>query len=489
MKTIITALSIAIASIVSTFANNATITAVATVGNTVTFNIAWANSWNAATAPNNWDAVWLFIKYQDCSTPTVWSHAKVVPGSTVGAPLMVEDVTDSMGIFVRRSTAGAGNIAATAVTMQVNMPTGTYNIKVFGIEMVYAPAGNFEIGDNSTSNKTFINTTVTAALQTSGIAANAIQSAGGAGFTNVALPTTYPMGYNGFYCMKYEITQQQYVEMLNTLTYDQQTGCTFLAPNVSPLNYSMTGGSGASGSNGISTDIVGVASTTPAHYTNNCAIALPHNSTNDGQWNACNYLKWADLTAYLDWSALRPITELEMEKVCRGFNGRVNGEFPWGNNTTNSNTTGAVGYTAVNTAGDAPVSVQNGPWAGSFSGLCQGAKRVGYAAQAASTRVTAGAAYFGAMDMAGNVWEQVVNTSTAAGATFTALHGNGVLLANGNADVANWPNVTTGLGTGRKGSSCDVVTGGGIQISDRSAINVPTPNRECGGGGRGGRTY
>src|SRR5205814_1580703 len=45
---------------------------------------------------------------------------------------------------------------------------------------------------------------------------------------------------------------------------------------------------------------------------------------------ACNYLQWEDETAYLDWAALRPLTELEYEKVCRGTNPPVGFEGAWG---------------------------------------------------------------------------------------------------------------------------------------------------------------
>lgn len=471
--------------------NNVVISGVATSGQSVTFNISWSNSWNASTAPSNYDAVWVFIKYQDCTSPTIWRHAIIDTGSTVGSPLQLDNVSDSLGVFLRRSAAGTGNISSTAVTIKVTIPIGTYNIKVFGIEMVYAPSGDFLIGDNSTSTNTFVNSNITAALQSSGISAGTIgtTAVSGSGFANVALPSTFPMGQSGFYCMKYEVSQQQYVEFLNTISYNQQAGCTFLAPNVSPLNYSMHGSSSADGRNGISTSTVGVDSTTPAIYTNNCNVALPHNSTDDGQWNACNYLSWSDLSAYLDWAALRPLTELEYEKICRGFNGRVSGEFVWGNNSTSQNSI-YIGMTGTyNSASITPSTVSNGPYQSYGYGVCQGVLRCGYAATATSTRVTAGAAYFGAMEMCGNVWEQVVNTTTTQGAAYTGLHGDGYLTNTGSANVSNWPNPSTGLGTGRKGGSCDVVSGGNIQLSARNGINTPTTTRYCGSGGRGGRTF
>jgi formylglycine-generating enzyme required for sulfatase activity len=42
-----------------------------------------------------------------------------------------------------------------------------------------------------------------------------------------------------------------------------------------------------------------------------------------------NILSWFDVAAYLDWAALRPMTELEFEKVCRGPENRIAGEYAW----------------------------------------------------------------------------------------------------------------------------------------------------------------
>jgi len=56
------------------FANNVEITGTSVSGSNITFNISWENSWNANVAPANWDAVWVFIKYQDCNT-RLWAHA------------------------------------------------------------------------------------------------------------------------------------------------------------------------------------------------------------------------------------------------------------------------------------------------------------------------------------------------------------------------------------------------------------------------------
>ena len=49
-------------------ANNVRITNVSTIPSAtftqVAFDISWDNSWRVSTEPNNYDAVWMFIKYK-----------------------------------------------------------------------------------------------------------------------------------------------------------------------------------------------------------------------------------------------------------------------------------------------------------------------------------------------------------------------------------------------------------------------------------------
>jgi len=44
----------------------------------ISFTIQWENSWSVSSGPSNWDAVWIFIKYQDCATSNQpWQHVNV----------------------------------------------------------------------------------------------------------------------------------------------------------------------------------------------------------------------------------------------------------------------------------------------------------------------------------------------------------------------------------------------------------------------------
>ena len=85
---------------------------------TITFNISWENSWKLSSGPNNWDGVWVFIKRQACSSTNIWATALVSTSSadhsadvSTGTNLLsVDAVSDGMGVFIRRTYSGLGNI-------------------------------------------------------------------------------------------------------------------------------------------------------------------------------------------------------------------------------------------------------------------------------------------------------------------------------------------------------------------------------------------
>ncbi|MCB9178869.1 MAG: hypothetical protein H6590_05555 [Flavobacteriales bacterium] len=71
---------------------------------------------------------------------------------------------------------------------------------------------------------------------------------------------TYPNGYNAYYCGKYEISQQQYVDFLNTLTRPQQNArtATDLSDGITSVTnvYVMSNGIGVFNRNGIRCDAI-----------------------------------------------------------------------------------------------------------------------------------------------------------------------------------------------------------------------------------------
>lgn len=459
-------------------ANNLKITgtSVDTGAGTVTFNIQWDNSWRTNIAPANHDAVWVFIKYQDCADK-LWKHANLSVTSSdhsTASPLKIDAVPDGKGVFVYRSANGGGNISSTSVTLKMNVAAANYtnyNFKVFGMEMVNIPAGSFTVGDGvSTSSYTQYTVTGNSAITTSSLG------------SGDSAPAAFPKGYNAFYSMKYEVTQEQYVEFLNTLTYNQQARRTAVAPN------SIAGTSALANAtrNGIKIQIPGSNASVPAVYA--CDLTNgDYNDVNDGQNIAANYLTWADLAAFLDWSALRPMSEMEFEKISRGPIAPVPGEYVWGstaiqnilfNGVANANLANEGSNTAV-ADGKANYYINVNSY--------QNPVKVGFTATNSSGRASAAAAYYGVMEMGGNVTEMTVTTKST-GNTFTGVLGDGelssVTATEGDADQNLWPD-NSAAGIILRGGSFMHLSGT-LRTSDRS-VGSPAANRFSYGGGRGVR--
>lgn len=457
-------------------ANNVQITGTSVSGSDITFNISWENSWNASVAPANWDAVWVFVKYQDCNTK-LWSHVNLnASGHSTSSPLQVDTVTDNKGVFLRRSAVGGGNIPSTSVTLSMNLPVGTYNFKVFGIEMVNIPQGAFQIGDG-VSSYTYNSISIDATAQANGLTAAQL------GTYSTAVPSTFPMGYNAFYAMKYEISQEQYADFLNTLTFTQQKNRVVNDPISAAGTYAMY--TGFLYRNGLSIVTPGSNGAIPAVFGCDATTGTP-NGTNDGQNIAMNNIGYLDLSAYLDWSALRPMTEFEFEKICRGPEARIAGEYPWGSTEIT-----AVNSSALNNAflasETSSTTVNNGMCVyglGSASAI-YGPLRVGALATGASGRLSAGAAYYGVMDMGGNVWERAIGTYYAV-PTFNGTLGDGELTPTGFSNPATWPNTDSNV-VGFRGA--DYTTAAVyVRTSDRySIINYGSGGRSYTYGGRGVR--
>jgi formylglycine-generating enzyme required for sulfatase activity len=132
--------------------------------------------------------------------------------------------------------------------------------------------------------------------------------------------------------MRYEISQEQYKDFLNCLNRTQQNYRT--GTNISfggfSNHYVMSNNAIVSIRNGITCLGTGHGTVDPitfyCDYNGNRVFDEP----SDGQNIACNFLNWEDGLAYLDWAGLRPMTEFEYEKACRGPNNPDANDFPWG---------------------------------------------------------------------------------------------------------------------------------------------------------------
>jgi formylglycine-generating enzyme required for sulfatase activity len=193
-----------------------------------------------------------------------------------------------------------------------------------------------------------------------------------------------------------------------------------------------------------------------------------------------SYLTWTDLTAYLDWSGLRPMSELEYEKAGRGPYRAVTGEFAWGS-------TSITQATSIVDAGLPTERAQSGANGGFNQGV-SGPLRVGSFAYGVSTRIAAGAGYYGAMDLSGNLWERAVTVGHSTGRTFDGrYHGNGALDSSSNPNVSTWPGVNA-VGAGFRGGNWASNSSVYIRLSSRLwAANVVTTRNDR-YGGRGVRT-
>ncbi len=429
---------------VNLHANNISITGITVNGSNISFTLSWENSWNTSNNidplyPNNRDGVWIFIKYQN-AIDNLWKHARLSSLSAdhsvsgAGGVLQVDAVNDSMGVFIRRSAPGFGNISSAAVTLKMGslVGTGNFNFKVFGIEMVYIPESAFQLGDGSAASaNNLAATTIDAAVQNNGLAAAALFSG------SPAVPASFPMGYRAFYCMKYEASVEQWIDFLNTLTYDQQAIRTDVIPSSATATLAYT-----STANSIADNIIRVASpglnnTLPAVFAADLNGNGTYNESNDGLTMAVSIVSKSDVLAYLDWSGLRPMTEMEFEKTCRGTRPRVLGEYAWG--STTHDWVFRTQLANLGTASESYATVSNGRvMANAGANSTYGPGRCGLFASSSTGRESSGAGFYGNMELSGNCQELTVYVD-AAGVSFTGNHGNGQLTTNGEADVTGWP--------------------------------------------------
>jgi formylglycine-generating enzyme required for sulfatase activity len=477
-------------------ANNLTVSAGSLVDNTgttvqVQFNVSWENSWRIN--PDRWDAAWVFVKYR--TTDGLWHHASlnccghVAPeGCTLTPGLLLYGAdydavsNPGVGAFIYRSADGSGTFSATGVQLQWNYSTNNVNlanvleVRMFAIEMVSVPQGAFAMGSGGSEASTFALTTIsTANAQQAPTGVGALGGqAGGYPTGQFTPPFSYwPNGFNAFYCMKYELSQQGYVDFLNTLTYDQQAARTRIPPTVPNNLVLVVGGPSNQMRNGVEVQTAGVSNATPAVYACDLNRNGTFNEAVDGQNLACNYLSWADQAAYLDWSCLRIMTEFEYEKACRGTDLPVANGYAWGttgigggSNYTLSNSgmlseTIATNYSTAGNATYGAALPSGGP-------LREGI----FAANGANTgRMTAGGGAYGIMELAGNLAERIVEYGSSSGRAYTGAHGNGSLTAAGASDVPSWTNTNFNLRGGAWHTS--VTT---LRISDRFYSDVNTGN-------------
>ena len=444
----------------STFANDVSVMTVSLVGQTtagalnthftnVQFSINWKNSWRTSTNESNYDGCWLFVKYRKQST-SVWLHATLnATGQIAPAGSTVQPSLDGKGAWIYRTANGIGDVVYNAAQLRWNygadgvLDNENVEIQVYAVEMVYVPTSAYNLGNASLEVGKFRDGLVDTWFPVSSEAA--IICGTSAGNLNAAsnflasgtIPAEFPKGFAAFWTMKYEFSKQQYVDFLNTL--DQ--------------------------TNANARNSIGATGSVP-----NMVVLKPE--------RAAEGFTPASVLAWLDWSAMRPMTELEYEKACRGGNNTPSPlEFAWGNTTISPVTT-------VSNIGAA-----NETWAtgnANYSGGPNLAIRCGALATASSNRTSSGATFYGIMEMSGNVREYAIYAGNAAGRTFTGSHGDGILTATAESNTANWPSTLNQSITGRGGYFGDQPAQ--LQICDRTSGPLNYNTFYGINGGRGVRT-
>ena len=455
----------------------------------VQFDLSWDNSWRISSGPSNYDAAWVFVKYQvfggdwkHATLNTTASNHTITTTNSVGATITPS--SDGKGVFIYRSGNGSGSIDWDQILLRWDYrsdnvdDTASVTIKVFAVEMVYVPQGKFFLGDGNVSTapssrgfrvnnvgdtrpyEVTSENSFTCVSSTSNTTTGMYDPYYTSGYT---VWSSYPKGFNAFYSMKYEITQGQYLEFFNTL----------------PANLTMKQNRNLAGSSSTSEPGVRNGLKWDQQALNSMTMTTSVGSPD----RACNYLSFTDFCAYTDWAALRPMSEFEYEKAARGSDATnssntigvypVNGEYAWGTTSINA-------ATSLTNDGQPSEGISNPTSSNAnanFGYNISGPVRVGiFAAKnwTSNQRRQSGASYYGIMELTGNLKEPVmipfVNYTN-----FTGLHGNGALSSSGNCDVSSWiygqSEVTTSTYHSRvmsyRGGSWDISSGGELIISNR----------------------
>ena len=440
----------------------------------LSFPLRWDNSWRDQF---NWDAAWVFFKYK--SGTGGWNHVNLCAGGHrftdgSGHPVLFDCMagntgSNTVGLFIYRNTLEAGNTPEIVCQIKcLKSSLGGLTAEKFAsheglvlvqaVEMVYVPYGAYYLGDGECSNRF-------AGLDRNPVLIDSEDAITASTITKVypvtnnvpgsaqSIAAAYPKGYKGFYMMKYEVSQEQWVYFLNTLTYAQQQ------ERVSGLS-ALKGGDYIFGSKSEPSNRNGIVVAEPSYGGNAVIFAnnLNHNDVysedGDGKTIACNYLSPGDMVAYCSWSGLRPMSELEYEKACRQSypESPVKGEYAWHDNGI----TGRLSAVSNNGLRNERSGTAN---ANVNAGNALGPVRCGLFATGSSTQQSAGVAFWGGMELSGNVKEMCYNIA------YTGF--NGSTLGAGAYNMALWSVTPVHFGVRGGGfSSADSL----LRVSDRTEM-------------------
>lgn len=282
----------------------------------ISFDISWDNSWRTSTNEANYDAAWIFVKYK-AKLGTEWKQVYIntdtkdysVTADNGVKPAFFVGSTDKkgLGVFAFRQQEGSGNINWSGLKLKFNYDANgikeinDFVFKVYAIEMVYVPKGDYKLGSGGNEASAFYTyPKVTQPFDVSSEAAITMGKKDG----NLCyakhfycdqffgtIPNEFPKGYNAFWCMKYEITQGQYVDFLNSLTRQQQEQRVWSGISETKVvnRYVMTNSPTIQFRNGIRCDTTIPPTDPVTFYCDLNGNGVP-NESNDGQNIACNFI-------------------------------------------------------------------------------------------------------------------------------------------------------------------------------------------------------
>jgi len=475
------------------------------------FDLSWGHTWRAEwTEPaatnvsgkdlpvESWSAAWVFAKFRKPGGDG-YSHATLSPERThhtvPGAAAVDVGLTSGKGVgaFIYRAVPGHGPLDLKGVKLRwlhgtdgVGDPAKA-DLRLFALEMVYVPRGAFMVGSGGTEAGSFTDGSWKggapvpflvhekwsgAGSRRIGKMPDCLWGTSDEGATAIGpegmLSDGFPTGYDAFYCMRHELTRGQFADFLNTVSRDVYDSTTSGDREHAGGHYTAVGRYSLSG------------------VWPRLKPARPY--------QACNLLSWWDAAKFAAWAGLRPMTELEYEKACRGPRRPLANEFAWGSagiakeeyslaNDGKADERIAENYST--TAGNANYdftmpAFHGGATRGGVSAVPGSPMRAGIFATPDSGRVAAGASYWGILELSGNVREQVVTVGYLKGRGFAGTHGSGTLEV-----PEDWPEAKYTAGAGQTFGKDDAIGSGlrggffgdmpfSLRLSDRSrAVHRP----------------
>jgi hypothetical protein len=289
-------------------------------------------------------------------------------------------------VFLHRANSGTGTLLANNVRLNWNynenevQSTDTLDLRLFGIEMVYITEGAFYAGDGGVVEFSF----------RQGSLDNDPWYIGSENAINVDKVSGSGTGIGR-----------------NNLEYY------ILAPNNKNDGYITANSNGGKGSDSLI-------------YRNSISWISGNATLNDDTHGdvACGYISPTYFLSYLDWAALRPMTELEYEKICRGAGKEVvGGEFAWVN--TNPTTLTGLFFDGYHNEVASTFANLN------FSSFNLGSSRVGMFAKECTTKSQSDSSYYSTIELRGNIVEYVILATTSSVLSFVSINGDDVLNATG----------------------------------------------------------